>query len=132
MFRTITLPDGGKEGPMYVQTTACFPVTYAERRHSPRRRPARETVCRLYAPDGEPLGTGLVWNLSRTGVSLLVEGRLEPGTPLEAVLTGPGAAGSLRVGLRVVHAGRLRTGDHVLGGQFDRPLDGDELAPFVM
>ncbi len=115
---------------MFVRTDACFPVTYAERRRAPRRRPARETVARLLDVAGADLGTGLVWNLSRSGVSLLLHRALEPGEHVDMELVGAGAA-SLRVGMSVVHRNELRTGDFVLGGHFDRPLDDEELAPFV-
>jgi hypothetical protein len=115
---------------MFVQTAECFPETYAERRRAARRRPAHNTVCRLRSLDGEEIGTGLVWNISATGVSMLLNVPLAPGTFLDAELrTARGAA--LRLSLCVVHFSRVRTGDYVLGAQFGRPLDEDELHPFV-
>jgi hypothetical protein len=116
---------------MFVQSLETMPVTFAERRRATRRRPAHGTVCRLTDDDGDDLGCGLVWNLSTTGVSMLLNLRVEPGTQLFAELAN--AAGDVvRVGLSVIHLSRLRTGDFALGGQFSRPLDESELWPFVI
>jgi hypothetical protein len=116
---------------MFVQTLDTMAVTFAERRRAARRRPAHGTVCRLTEADGDDLGCGLVWNLSATGVSMLLNFRLEPGTQLTVELTN--AAGDVVfVGLSVVHISRMRTGDFVLGGQFSRSLDESELRPFVL
>lgn len=115
---------------MFVQTLESFPLTIAERRRAARRRPAHNTVCRLTALDGEEVGCGLVWNVSATGVSMLLNVKLVPGTLVGAELASAGGA-SVRLGLSVVHLSRLRTGDYVLGGQFSRPLDEAELRPFV-
>ncbi len=115
---------------MFVQTLDTMAVTFAERRRAARRRPTHGTVCHLTDAYGDDLGCGLVWNLSTTGVSMLLNLRIEPGTHLGAELTN--AAGeAVRVGLSVVHLSRLRTGDFVLGGQFSRPLDEDKLRPFI-
>jgi hypothetical protein len=116
---------------VFVQTLDCLPETIAERRRAPRRQPARETVCRLTDLDGDQIACGLVWNLSTTGVSMLLNVKLEPGELFGAELVCAGDA-ALRLGLAVVHVSRMRTGDYVLGGQFSRPLDEDELRPFVV
>jgi hypothetical protein len=116
---------------MFVQTLESLPVTIAERRRAARRRPAQDTVCRLSDDDGDEIGCGLVWNLSTTGVSMLLNLRLEPGTVVAVELTNA-AGDAVDVGLSVVHLSRLRTGDYVLGGQFSRPLEEDELRPFVV
>jgi hypothetical protein len=132
MFWTLTLHPPNSTGPlMFVQTLDTMAVTFAERRRAVRRRPAQGTVCRLTDADGDDLGCGLVWNLSATGVSMLLHLRLEPGTQLTAELVN--AAGDVVcVGLNVVHLSRLRTGDFVLGGQFSRPLCESEFLPFVL
>jgi hypothetical protein len=115
---------------MFMQTLESLPVTFAERRRAVRRRPTHNTVCRLTDRQGRKVACGLVWNLSATGVSMLLNVALEPGTGLAAELTN--AAGeTVYLGLSVVHLSRLRTGDFVLGGQFSRPLDEAELRPFV-
>jgi hypothetical protein len=43
----------------------------AERRHSARHLPALGVVCRLH-PESQEQIEGLVWNLSATGVSMLL------------------------------------------------------------
>ena len=116
---------------MFVQTLDCLPETIAERRRAPRRQPAHETVCRLTDCDGDEIACGLVWNLSVTGVSMLLNVRLEPGEQFGAELACAGGAG-LRVGLAVVHVSRMRTGDYVVGGQFSRSLSEEEQRPFVV
>ena len=116
---------------MFVMTDSCFPVTHAERRRAPRRRPAREVIARLLSPAGEVIGTALVWNVSRTGVSMLTNRPLESGTQVEVELVAAGAGSSSRLGMRVAHRSPLQTGDHVIGGPFDRPLDDEELRRFT-
>jgi hypothetical protein len=116
---------------MFVQTLDCLPETYAERRRAPRRQPAHDTVCHLIDFDGDRIGCGLVWNISTSGVSMLLNLRLEPGTLVGAELCRPGAA-TVRVGLTVIHATRLRTGDHIVGGQFSRCLGDGQLQAFVI
>ena len=117
---------------MFVQTLETLPITFAERRRAVRRRPAHNTICRLSnRDDNSEIGCGLVWNLSTTGISLLLNVPLQPGTWVRAELQNH--VGETRlVAIRVVHLNRLRTGDYVLGGQFAQPLDDDELTPFVV
>jgi hypothetical protein len=114
---------------MFVQSSVCFPETIAERRSARRRKPTRETMCRLISDSGETLGIGLLWNISVTGVSMLCNVDLAADEELEIEIFGNGSA--LRVGICVVHHGMLKTGDYVLGAQFDRQLDEAELRPFV-
>jgi hypothetical protein len=117
--------------PMFVQTLDCLPETYAERRRASRRQPAHDTLCRLIELDGDQIGCGLVWNISASGVSMLLNLRLEPGAVIGAELARPGAP-TVRVGLTVIHASRLRTGDYIVGGQFGRCLGAGELQPFTL
>jgi hypothetical protein len=114
-----------------VQTLESLSVTFAERRRARRRRPAQGTVCRLTDAEGRAIGCGLVWNLSTTGISILLNLRLPPETRVGAELANADGD-TLRLDLRVVHLKALRTGDFVIGGQFGRPLDEDELRPFVI
>jgi hypothetical protein len=105
--------------------------TPADRRRADRRRPVQNTVGRLSAiADDEELARGLVWDVSTTGVSLLLAGRVEPGTLARAELTRAGGVVVCRV-LRVVRLSRLGTGDYALGAQFVRPLDEAELGLFL-
>ena len=102
----------------------------ADRRRAPRRQPALGTVLNLDGPDGPPR-QGLVWNISLSGVSMLLPERIEPGTALSGALVTTDDAGRLPVRMRVAHVCLLQTGDYFLGAQFDRPLTPDEMRPFL-
>jgi hypothetical protein len=107
-------------------TTATPP---AERRVAPRRQPAMGALFRLDT-DGDP-EIGLIWNISRSGVSML---RNEPpanGSKVTGTLETMTDAHALRVGLTVVHVKRLDTGDYFVGAHFDEPLTDDQMLPFV-
>lgn len=103
----------------------------AERRLAPRRQPALGTVCRLAAAGGVDHGTGLVWNISTHGVSMLLHQRPEPGAALTAELRNANGTATLAVGLRVAHVSLLGTGDYMMGCQFARPLTSEEMRPFL-
>lgn len=102
-----------------------------ERRRAPRRQPTQGTVCYLESGDGEQHGMGLVWNISTTGISMLLGKSLEAGTEVRGDLLAPDGRNSLGLTLRVAHMYHLRTGDYFLGGQFQRPVTEQELQPFV-
>ena len=102
--------------------------TTTDRRAAPRFQPALGTVCRL--GPGWPR-VGLVWNLSQTGVSMLLGDPPSAGGELDAVLAADGGEAGLRVRLQIVHVREVATGDYLLGARFARPLDPDELAPFL-
>jgi hypothetical protein len=74
---------------------------------------------------------GLVWNLSRTGVSVLIGDPPPAGAEIGAVLSAGGGEAGLAVTLRVVHVREVATGDYLFGARFARPLGEAELAPFV-
>jgi hypothetical protein len=101
-----------------------------DRRVSVRRQPTVGTVCDL-ADSAERIGTGLVWNVSASGVSMLLQRRLEPGTVVDVELSAADTGFRLALPLRVAHAAQLRTGDFILGGQFARNLTADEMRPFL-
>lgn len=103
----------------------------AERRQAPRRQPTVGTLCRLTSETGEAVALGLVWNLSTTGVSMLVPRAFEAGAQLEARLVSADAGWSVTRQLRVAHLSRLQTGDYVLGGQFNHALIASEMEPFL-
>jgi hypothetical protein len=107
-------------------STARQTGTTREQRAWPRRQPALGTICRLGSGN-----LGLVWNISAGGVSMLVHERLEPGVTVQGELASSDEAFALPVRLRVAHVARLRTGDYVVGGQFDRLLAPEEMRPFV-
>ena len=107
------------------------PTPADERRVAPRRQPALGTVLRLDAPGAGPAPLGLVWNISTTGVSMLLSAPRDAGAALSGFLEGAGADAMLRVAMAVVHVKPLDTGDYMVGARFDRPLTADELRPFV-
>jgi hypothetical protein len=105
--------------------------TTSERRIAPRLRPALGTTFRSdVAGDGSPV-LGLVWNISLSGVSMLLPTPPKPGDILAGELTAESGGASLAVLMRAVHVKPVPTGDYMLGAQFLRELTPAELAPFV-
>ncbi|MBX9585256.1 MAG: PilZ domain-containing protein [Gemmataceae bacterium] len=102
-------------------------VAAPERRVAVRRKPAVGTVYRF---DGPP-GLGLIWNISKTGISMFLSEPAAVGDHLAGWLEVEEGDDMLRVGLRVVHARRIETGDYFVGAAFDRPLSAAEVRPFV-
>ncbi len=102
-----------------------------ERRRCPRRQPAHGTVCKLTAGSGDDLGLGLVWNISLSGVSMLLGKPLQPGMELKGELVAGDGRTSLGLVLKVAHLSKLATGDYFIGSQFDRQLTPQEMQPFV-
>jgi|SRR5436190_15680330 len=102
----------------------------ADRRRAPRFQPAFGTTCRLH-PSGPAPAEGLVWNLSATGVSVVLADPPQVGDVVAAELVAEAAGAAVPVLLRVVRVRPVRTGDHALAGEFLRPLTPAELAPFV-
>ena len=102
-----------------------------ERRIAPRRQPAMGTVCRLDTDDAGPAALALVWNISTTGISVLVSEPREPGTVLTGYLEVMDGDHMHRITMRVIHTKKLETGDFFLGAHFDQPLTADELKPFI-
>jgi hypothetical protein len=99
-----------------------------DRRVAPRFQPAFGTVCRF---DRDHPRVGLVWNLSRTGVSMLLADPPEAGTKVVGELTAEGSAIGLPVTLHVVHVRPVDTGDYLLGARFVDPLDPEQMRPFL-
>jgi hypothetical protein len=97
-----------------------------------RRQPTLGTVCRLAFGAAGKAHTGLVWNISASGVSMLLDEAPQTGTVLPATLATVDDRGSLPVTLRVIHVRHIRTGDYFLGAQFQRPLAADEMRPFLV
>ena len=112
-------------------TPATIPASSSERRIAPRRQPAMGTICRLDSPDGGPAALALVWNISTTGISVLVAEPRPAGTALSGYLEKTEGDHMHRIAMRVVHTKKLETGDYFLGAHFDQPLTPAELAPFV-
>ena len=108
-------------------------TTPAERRIAPRFQPAFGTICKLH-PREEPSRTivGLVWNISESGLSMLIADPPARGTELDVELTTEGGGDSLRLTLRVVHVREMPVGDFFVGAQFGRHLAPDELRRFLL
>lgn len=107
-------------------TTATAP---AERRVAPRRQPAMGSLFRFDSDTGPEIG--LLWNISRTGVSMLRNEPPAAGAHITGLLETMTDAHALRVGMTVVHVKKLDTGDYFVGAHFDAPLTDADLKPFV-
>jgi hypothetical protein len=112
-------------------TPATSAASSSERRVAPRRQPAMGTICRLDTEDGGPSALALVWNISITGISVLVADPRAAGTILRGYLEKTEGDHMRRVSMRVIHLKKLETGDYFLGAHFDHPLTAEELKPFV-
>lgn len=113
--------------------TTTTPTTIAppaERRVAPRRQPAMGTVCH-YDLDQDKVSTGLVWNISTSGVSMLATAPKEPGSGVRGVIETIRGRHPVPVDMKIVHVKLLETGDYLLGAHFDRPLTETEMKPFV-
>lgn len=102
----------------------------AERRSAPRRQPAVNTLFR-FDSSGGPQALALVWNISTTGISVLVPEPHAPALALTGYLDTTQGDHVRAVTLHVVHCKRLETGDYALGARFERPLTEEELRPFI-
>jgi hypothetical protein len=100
---------------------------HADRRRADRYRPAFATVCRF----GRAGGVGLVCDLSRTGVRMLLAAVPEVGAVVGGELAPEDGGPAVPVDVRVVRVVPSGTGDYVLGGEFQSPLGEDELRAFV-
>jgi hypothetical protein len=106
-----------------------LPSPSAERRIA-HRQPAVGTVCRLDS-EGCDQSTALVWNISTSGVSMLVPKPLEPGSGVHGVLETIRGRHPLPVDLHIVHVRQLETGDYWMGAHFDKAISLSEMKPFV-
>ncbi|MFL5341316.1 MAG: PilZ domain-containing protein [Gemmataceae bacterium] len=107
------------------------PAAAQERRIAPRFQPAFGTICRLGKPDADAMTIGLVWNISETGVSMLLGTPPKAGSVVPAELASESSGQGLAVTLRVIHVRKIQTGDYILGAQFQRRLDADEVRLFL-
>ncbi len=104
-----------------------------ERRIAPRLRPALGTVCRFdpFEEKAEP-ALGLVWNISLTGVSMLIGTAPKQDGILTGELALENGQPGLQVILRVIHVRPVPTGDFILGAAFLRALTQQELDAFLV
>jgi len=107
--------------------------TVTERRIAPRLQPAFRTVCRLnHTGAGGYPAIGLVWNLSETGVSMMMADPPKPGIELTGELAPEDGGPGVPITLRVVHVKPISTGDFFLGARFNSPLDTDKMQAFLV
>jgi hypothetical protein len=106
------------------------PPTIADRRRAVRRQPSGDAIGRRSGIHNDELACGRVVDVSTTGVGMLLDVQVEPGTLALAELARADGALVRRV-LRVVRLMRLETGRYGLGAQFVRPLDAAELRVLV-
>lgn len=105
--------------------------TWADRRSSARRQPAVGTVYRMEPTRTREPAVGLVWNISASGLSMLLSESREPGDVLDGRLTTGNNCHDLAIQFQVAHVRLLDTGDYFVGGQFDHRLTDDEIRPFL-
>jgi hypothetical protein len=103
-----------------------------ERRAACRLRPALPTTCQIRLPDDTVLARGQVYDLSATGVCLVIDRGWEPGEELGVLLVNAACTYALAMPLEVVRSSRLPTGHHSVAGRFRRALDPAELQPFLL
>jgi hypothetical protein len=98
-----------------------------ERRIAPRFQPTVGTICRFR----DRQQVALVWNISRTGISMMIADPPPAGTVVAVELTTEGGGRGLPVVLEVVHVRPADTGDYLLGGRFEQPLTPEQMQPFL-
>lgn len=103
----------------------------AERRVAARRRPTLGTVCHLEVGRRHEPELGLVWNISASGISMLLCDPPRPGATMTGTLLTMDGESARAITMHVVHVKKLETGDYLIGGHFDRSMLPDELRPFV-
>jgi len=89
------------------------------------------TVCYLDRTPSKHDG-GLVWDISTSGVGLLLPFAPAKGQVFSLLLTTEDGRAAVSVSIRVAHVRQLSTGDFFVGGRFDRTLSANEIGPFVM
>ncbi len=107
------------------------PAPVADRRVATRRQPAMGTICRFETGPGGRPAIGLLWNISVTGVSMLLHEPWQSGTIMSGVLETLTGNHALAVTGRVIHVKQLETGDYFVGAHFVQPITDEELKPFV-
>ena len=98
----------------------------SERRIAPRFRPTVGTICRIRDRNQ----VALVWNISSTGISMMIADPPPAGTVLAAELTTEGGS-VLPLTLHVVHVKKADTGDYLVGGRFEVPLTEADMRRFL-
>jgi hypothetical protein len=106
--------------------------TWADRRGAARRQPAVGTVYRVEKTKVNDAAVGLVWNISASGLSMLLPESRDAGDVLRGRLATFNNRNELAIELQVSHVRQIETGDYFVGGQFDHRLSDEELRPFLI
>jgi hypothetical protein len=114
---------------MHELLDALFSPT-TDRRRERRFQTTFGTVCHLHR-GGREYGSGLVWDISATGVGLLVPFAPKKGSAFNVTLATEDGGASLTLPIRVAHVRQLSTGDYFVGGEFARTLTPDEIEAFI-
>lgn len=99
-------------------------MSNADRRSSVRFQPSSSTAC--YTESG---GEGVLWDISATGLSMLVDTSPLLGVTLTVEVTS--AWRVLTVRAQVAHVMQVAAGDYFVGMEFASPLPPEEIEPFV-
>jgi hypothetical protein len=104
----------------------------SDRRIAPRVQPAFDTVCRFATEPGSDPKIGLVWNISETGVSMLLTEPMPLDAQVECELAGEKGGPGLPITIQVVHVVPMPSGDYFLGARFAERLTDEQLRQFVL
>ncbi len=89
------------------------------------------TICRIDSGGSGKPTIGLLWNISVTGVSMLLHEPLEAGSTVSGMLETLTGNHTLPVSGRVIHLKQLETGDYFMGAHFAQPIRDEDMKPFV-
>lgn len=104
----------------------------AERRRAVRFRGRRRYAWRLFAAATSSAGNGTVSDISRTGVSLLVDAPLRPGMFLELSLVDDDESSSAQpILVRVRRATRQAEGNWLIGCSFVKHLTESQVSAWL-
>ena len=98
-----------------------------EPRAYPRFQPRREMACRLRTVTGGATLPAVVLNISRSGVGLLTDQPLAPGTCVLAELASSSGLFARTLLLHLLHVSGGPAEGYALGGEFLGPLAPEEL-----
>ncbi len=103
-----------------------------DRRASVRFAPTQEIVCYCAPAGARVFGAARVCDISAGGACLLVKLHVEVGDVVAVeMINGPHTFLCART-MRLVRVFVGSGDDAVIAGEFDRPLDYDELLPFIL
>ena len=102
-----------------------------ERRRTVRRQVAAGTVFRIPSNPDNTKVVGLVWNISTSGVSMLLGNSHQRGETIRGELGTMDNRFKLPIAVQVAHVRQIQTGDYFVGAQFEQRLSDEQLRPFL-